>query len=41
MPAPITYIAIGIIVGAVVTFRAFLKWESHRPPPDDTKQLKP
>lgn len=41
MPESITYIAIGIIVGAVATFRAFVKWESGRSPPSKTKKLKP
>jgi hypothetical protein len=42
LPEPITYIAIGIIIGAYLTVRALRELVfPRRPSADDTKQLKP
>lgn len=47
VPDPIAYLAIGIIIGAVLAVRGLDRWERNRRSPaqlplaDDTKQLKP
>lgn len=42
MPEPVTYIAIGIIIGAYLTVHALrVLLVARRPPADDTKRLKP